>query len=108
MKSGTQLGCDFATWPAMSWNPAPARAPAMPPNPVTLPTAALGNRSEASVNRLADQPWCPAAARPTSATTTQRLLENGAYRIGRTIKAQIRRAVLREDLRLLPPPSMAA
>ena len=82
-------------------------APAMPPIPVTLATAALGNRSEASVNRLADQPWCAAAARPTSATTTQRLLEYGAYKTGRTIRAQISRAVLRAAFRLLPPPSMA-
>ena len=32
------------------------------------PTARRGNMSEAIVNRLADQPWWAAAARPTRAT----------------------------------------
>ena len=48
----------------------PPAAPAMPPMPVTEPTALRGNISEAVVKRLADQPWCAAAARLSSAMAT--------------------------------------
>ena len=45
----------------------PPTAPAIPPKPTTDPTARRGNMSEVSVKRLADQPWCAAAAMETSA-----------------------------------------
>ena len=62
----------------------PPTAPAMPPMPTTEPTARRGNMSEASVKMLADQPWCAAAARPTSSTATHRLDARDAKTIGTT------------------------
>src|SRR5580692_8386818 len=48
----------------------PPTAPPSPPRPTTDPTALRGNKSEASVYRFADQPWCAAVATPTSATAS--------------------------------------
>ncbi len=44
-------------------NITPPAAPAMPPMPMTEPTALRGNISDDVVKRLADQPWCAAVAR---------------------------------------------
>ena len=40
----------------------PPTAPAAPPTPTTDATSFFGNMSDASVNTLADQPWCAAIA----------------------------------------------
>ena len=58
--------------------------------------------SEASVKRLADQPWCAAAARPTSATATQRFDARDAKMIGTTASAQMSIAVLRARVTVQP------
>src|SRR6266851_7643340 len=81
----------------------PPTAPAMPPSPVTEPTAVRGNMSPTSVNRLADQPWCAEAARATSSTDVHRLDDFEAKMIGTTAAAQMNMAVLRAALRLQPP-----
>src|ERR1039457_6787569 len=78
-----------------------------PPIPTTLPTAECGNRSEAMVKMFAEKPWCAAPARPTSPTTTHRLLVKGAYSTGSTHSAQISMANLREAFTLLPRPIIA-
>src|SRR5271166_522780 len=80
----------------------PPTAPPNPPMPTTEPTARLGNRSEAMVNRLADQPWCDAVASPTSATATQKFFALAAKRIGKTVSAQVSIAVLRAAFTLQP------
>ena len=49
----------------------PPSDPAMPPMPTMLATARFGNTSETLVNRLADQAWCAAPARPISSTALQ-------------------------------------
>ncbi|MCY1496874.1 hypothetical protein D9M68_308260 [compost metagenome] len=41
----------------------PPSEPAIPPIPITEPTLVRGKLSVTVVNRLADQPWCAAAAR---------------------------------------------
>ena len=76
----------------------PPTEPAMPPMPTTEPTARLGNMSETSVNRLADQPWWAAAAIETSATAIHRLLTCAAASIGTTARAQTSIAVFRAAL----------
>src|SRR5829696_5032413 len=73
----------------------PPTAPAMPPSPTTEPTALRGNMSDAIVKRLADHPWCAAAARLTSATATQRLLAPDANTMGTTANAHASIATLR-------------
>src|SRR5512139_3551334 len=80
----------------------PPTAPAMPPNPTTEPTAFPGNRSEVVVNRLADQPWCAAAARLMRPTASLRLPAPGASTIGNTEVAQLNIAVLRAALGFQP------
>src|ERR1051325_4882030 len=80
----------------------PPTAPAIPPSPVTEPTAVRGNMSPTSVNRLADQPWCADAVRATSNTEVQRLDDFEAKMIGTTADAQMNMAVLRAALRLQP------
>src|SRR5215813_6209108 len=82
----------------------PPSAPNMPPNPTTEPTARLGNVSEARVNMLADQPWCPAAASPIKTTAVQRPDALAAKMMGTTAKAQMSMAVLR--LRLMVQPRL--
>src|SRR5262249_37795751 len=80
----------------------PPTAPAIPPNPTTDPTAPAGNMSETSVNILADQPWCAAAASPMSKTATHRLVTFDAATIGTTSTAQISIAVFRARLIVQP------
>src|SRR5689334_5518890 len=76
----------------------PPIAPHMPPNPTTEPTAGFGNMSDASVKRLQDQPWCAAAASPTSSTATHSCLAYAAKGIGTTARAHTSIAVLRARL----------
>src|SRR5207249_14173 len=80
----------------------PPRAPAVPPIPTTLATAARGNMSDAVVNRLADQPWCAAVARLTSATTTHMLFSDGAKITGTTARAHASMVVLRAAFTVQP------
>src|SRR3954463_6171777 len=77
-------------------------APAVPPIPTTLPTAARGNISDAVVNRFADQPWCAAVARLTNPTTTHMLVMEGARTTGTTARAHTSMAVLRAALMVQP------
>ena len=63
-----------------------------------------GNMSDVRVNRFADQPWCAAAARPTSSTATQRLVTVDANTIGVTASAQMSIAILRARLTVQPRP----
>src|SRR5678815_4248123 len=81
----------------------PPTAPAIPPNPVTEPTAVRGNMSPTSVNRLADQPWCAEAASETRSTDVHRLDDFDAKMIGTTAAAQRNIVVLRAALMLQPP-----
>src|SRR5262245_29992241 len=76
----------------------PPTAPAAPPSPTTDPTALRGNVSDVSVNRLHDQPWCAAAARPTSATATHTLEARDAKTIGTTAIRHTSSAVFRPAL----------
>src|SRR5215213_1006133 len=78
-------------------------APAIPPKPTTEPTACFGNVSEAVVNRLADQPWCAAAASPTRKTATHMLLSCVTIATGMTHTAQTSSATLRPKLIECPP-----
>src|SRR4029079_829199 len=80
----------------------PPAPPAIPPSPVTEPTAVRGNMSPTSVNRLADQPWCAEAASDTRSTEVQRLDDFEAKMMGTTAAAQMSMAVLRAALRLQP------
>src|SRR5262249_25560 len=80
----------------------PPIAPHMPPNPTTEPTAGFGNMSDASVKTLADQPWCAAAAMPTSITATHSCLAYAAKGIGTTAGAQMSMAVWRERFTVHP------
>src|SRR2546421_10661719 len=80
----------------------PPRAPAMPPMPTTELTALRGTVSEASVNRLAEKPWCAAAARPINRTADHRLVTLEAKMIGTTATAHINIAVLRPALTVQP------
>src|SRR6516164_469951 len=81
----------------------PPIAPHIPPNPTTEPTAGFGNMSDASVNTLQDQPWCAAAAMPTSITAIHSCRAYAARgRIGTTASAQTSIAVLRERFTLHP------
>src|SRR6516225_2173953 len=80
----------------------PPIAPHIPPNPTTEPTACFGNMSDASVNTLADQPWCAAAAMPTSITATHSCRAYAASGIGTTASAQTSMAVLRDRLTVHP------
>src|SRR5262249_55987927 len=73
-------------------------APAVPPMPTTDPTARRGNMSDVSVNRLAEKPWCAAAARPIRPTATHMSDTTGANDTGTTHTAQTSRAVLRAAL----------
>src|ERR1041384_3839362 len=80
----------------------PPIAPAMPPMPTTEPTARLGNRSDESVKRFADQPWCAAAARLTMPTATHICCVHAAKTTGTTHNAHPSIAVLRPALTLQP------
>src|SRR5262245_35412858 len=80
----------------------PPTAPVMPPNPTTEPMAYRGNVSDVSVNRLADQPWCAAAARPTSDTASQRWPALDGKTMGATASADTSIAVLRARLTVHP------
>jgi|GEM_PF-2462414 len=64
--------------PTTSATSMPPIEPAVPPMPTTDPSARLGNISEASVKRFADQPSCAAAANETRATASQRFLPRRA------------------------------
>src|SRR5436309_12114516 len=80
----------------------PPIAPHIPPKPTTEPTARFGNMSDASVKTLQDQPWCAAAARPTSMTATHSWVAWAASGIGTTASAHTSIAVLRERFTLQP------
>src|SRR4029453_2399754 len=80
----------------------PPTAPAIPPSPVTEPTAVRGNMSPTRVKRLADQPWCAEGARGTSSTDVHRRDDFEAKMIGTTAAAQMNMAVLPAALRLQP------
>src|SRR5947207_6936490 len=94
----------------------PPTEPSIPPRPTTEPTARRGKRSEATVNKLADQPWWAAVAMLMRATAVQRLVVSGAKVTGRTHRAQMSMAVLREALmdqpifirreEIQPPPTL--
>ena len=66
----------------------PPTDPAMPPMPTTEPTALRGNISDAVVKRLADQPWCAAAARLSSPMAAHSDLTLLAVKMGTTRQAQ--------------------
>src|SRR5215472_3483693 len=76
----------------------PPKAPAMPPIPTTEATARLGNRSELKVKRFAENPWCPAAARPINSVAGQSPDTRNTLAIGTTHKAQKNMAHLRAAL----------
>ena len=77
-------------------------APAVAPIPTALPTVRRGNISDANVNRFADHPWCAEVAKLISATTSQRLVENGAYKTGSMHNAQISMVIFLAKLMLDP------
>src|SRR3954468_22166284 len=80
----------------------PPTAPAVPPMPITEPTALRGKTSEGRVYRLADQAWWAAAARPMMNTADQRPSTYWAKKIGVTASAQISIVVLRARLIVQP------
>src|SRR5829696_7693818 len=80
----------------------PPTAPAIPPRPTTEPTAFRGNMSDAVVKRLADHPWCAAAATLIRATATHILLAPDAKTIGTTASAQMSIAIFRPALTVQP------
>src|SRR3954467_3220413 len=73
----------------------PPTAPAMPPKPVTDPTACRGNVSDTNVYRFADHPWWAAAARLMIATVAHRLWICDAANIGSTHRPHTSSVVLR-------------
>src|SRR5882672_8541053 len=77
-------------------------APAAPPIPTTLPTAARGNISLTVVKMFALQPWCAASASPRIATTVHMLFTYGTAKTGTTQIAQISMVVLRAAFTLQP------
>src|SRR5689334_14382968 len=74
----------------------------MPPMPTTDPTACRGNMSDVVVNRLHDQPWCAAAAKPINTTAIHTFEVCAANTIGTTASAQINIASLRPALMVQP------
>src|SRR5512137_1009292 len=88
--------------PAAAERSIPPTAPAIPPIPVTDPTARRGNISEPRVNIFADHPWCAAVARPIKATATHISEALHAKMIGTTHRAQTSMVVLRAALMLHP------
>ena len=74
----------------------------MLPMPTTDATARLGNMSEALVNRFADQAWCEAPAIPIRITAAQ-LPTWVTDRIGSTVQAKVKSAILRA--RVTPHPA---
>src|SRR3954463_12286988 len=80
----------------------PPTAPAVPPMPITEPTALRGNMSDGSVYRFADQAWCAAVARLMIATASHRLSTYCAKKIGVTATALISMVVLRAALIVQP------
>src|SRR5687767_4809389 len=80
----------------------PPTAPAIPPIPVTDPTARRGKVSDTRVYRFADQPWWAAAARLMTATVAHRLWICDATNIGVTHRAHASRVTLRAAFTLCP------
>src|SRR5688572_20624165 len=80
----------------------PPTAPAIPPKPVTDPTARRGKVSDTRVYRLADHPWWAAAARLKMATVTHRLWTRDATNIGTTHNPHASRVSLRPAFTLWP------
>src|SRR5579884_2525009 len=76
----------------------PPTAPANPPSPTTDATALRGNVSETSVYKLADQPWCAAAASAMRATAGHSVFTNNSAITGTGAQAQISMAVFRAAL----------
>jgi hypothetical protein len=58
--------------------------------------------SDVNVKRLADHPWCAAAATPMSVTATQRSFAPDAKTMGSTASAHASIAVFRPALMLHP------
>src|SRR5690348_16468778 len=81
--------------PVDSENATAVSAPAMPPSPTTEPTACGGNRSEASANRLAAQPWWALAAIPINTVASHKWEAWAVNTTGMTHSAQASMAVLR-------------